>query len=94
MLPENDGTIHSVSFPLLLIEIKRVSQKHCSHGTHFVHVYVCTHLHKLVLKVLEAVEADRGHVPVLHRDGALGLLVLSKEREILKRYQMSLFQFQ
>lgn len=82
MLPENDGTIHSVSFPLLLIEIKRVSQKHCPHGTHFVHV--CTHLHKLVLEVLEAVEADSGHVPVLHRDGALGLLVLSKEREILK----------
>ena len=50
-----------------------------------VHIlYMCTHLHKLVLEVLEAVEANRGHVPVLHRDGALGLLVLSKEREILK----------
>ena len=45
---------------------------------------VNTRLHKLVLEVLEAVEADSRHVPVLHRYCAFSLLVLTEKRKILK----------
>ena len=48
-------------------------------------LYLVSHLlHKLVLEGFKAVETDRGHVAVLHRDRPLGRLVLSQEREVLQ----------
>jgi len=45
---------------------------------------LCRLLHKLVLEGFKAVETNRGHVAVLHRDRPLGRLVLSQEREVLQ----------
>jgi len=45
---------------------------------------LCRLLHKLVLEGFKAVETDRGHVAVLHRDRPLGWLVLPQEREVLQ----------
>lgn len=39
-------------------------------------------LNKLILEVLEAIKTDRGHVTILHGDGAFSLFVLPEEREI------------
>ena len=49
-----------------------------------------THLHKLVLEVFEAVEADSSHVPILHGDSAFCLFVLTEKWKILKSSNMSI----
>ena len=45
-----------------------------------------SYLNKLILEVLEAIKTDRGHVTILHGDGAFSLFVLPEEREILQKW--------
>ena len=49
-------------------------------------ILVKSYLNKLILEVLEAIKTDRGHVTILHGDGAFSLFVLPEEWEILQKY--------
>ena len=48
-------------------------------------ILVKSYLNKLIFEVLETIKTDRGHVTILHGDGAFSLFVLPEEREILQK---------